>query len=81
MIDAMLSGALDNVELKQDAVFGLGTPVHIPGVPDDVLEPRATWADGSAYDAQAAKLAAMFKENFEKFEGEVGDDVRAARPR
>jgi phosphoenolpyruvate carboxykinase (ATP) len=81
MIDAMLSGALDDLELKQDPVFGLGTPVHIPGVPDDVLEPRGTWPDGAAYDAQASKLASMFKQNFETFAGGVSSGVRAAGPR
>jgi phosphoenolpyruvate carboxykinase (ATP) len=63
-----------------DPVFGLGTPAQISGVPDDVLEPRRTWPDGAAYDAQAAKLAGMFRENFKTFEKDVVEAVRAAGP-
>jgi phosphoenolpyruvate carboxykinase (ATP) len=45
-----------------------------------VLDPRSTWADTAAYDAQAAKLAAMFAENFKTFADAVGPDVLAAGP-
>jgi phosphoenolpyruvate carboxykinase (ATP) len=80
MIDAMLNGDLDDVETRTDPVFGLEIPVHVPGVPDSVLDPRKTWADGAAYDEQAMKLAAMFRDNFKKFEADVSDAVRAAGP-
>jgi phosphoenolpyruvate carboxykinase (ATP) len=45
-----------------------------------VLRPRNTWTDGAAYDAQAAKLAKMFVENFKTFEGGVSAEVLAAGP-
>jgi phosphoenolpyruvate carboxykinase (ATP) len=80
MIDAVLSGRLDDSPVQADPVFGLGTPAQISGVPDDVLEPRRTWPDGAAYDAQAAKLAGMFRENFKTFEKDVVEAVRAAGP-
>ncbi len=67
MIDAALSGKLDGVETRTDAVFGLAVPTAIPMVPSEVLDPRGTWQDGSAYDEQAKKLADMFRKNFEKF--------------
>jgi len=35
-------------------------PTECPGVPAEVLDPRNTWFDKSAYDAQAKKLAAQF---------------------
>ena len=53
---------------ETDPVFGLDVPTACPGVPADVLKPRSTWADRAAYDAQAAKLARMFAENFKTFE-------------
>ncbi|MGH7502700.1 MAG: phosphoenolpyruvate carboxykinase (ATP) [Longimicrobiales bacterium] len=81
MVDALLAGKLRDIPARTDPVFGLSSPARIEGVPDEVLEPRRTWQDGGAYDAQAAKLAAMFRENFAKFEKDVNADVRAAGPR
>jgi phosphoenolpyruvate carboxykinase (ATP) len=80
MIRAALSGMLDGVHYQRDALFNLDVPETCPGVPVQVLQPRNTWSDPSAYDAQARKLAAMFLENFVSFEGSVGADVRAAGP-
>jgi phosphoenolpyruvate carboxykinase (ATP) len=56
-------------------------PVSVPGVDYNILDPRSTWADKAAYDAQAAKLASMFVENFAKFENHVAPYVRAAAPK
>lgn len=81
MVDAALSGALDGVPTRRDPVFGLEVPTAIPGVPLDVLDPRATWSDPGAYDARAAELAAMFHRNFARFEAQVPEAVRAAGPR
>jgi phosphoenolpyruvate carboxykinase (ATP) len=49
-------------------------------VPSKVLNPRSTWPDPSAYDAQARKLAAMFRENFETF-GSVEPAIKNAGPK
>ena len=81
MVTAALSGKLDNVETKPDPVFGLPVPVSIPGVPNEALDARGSWKDTAAYDAQAAKLAGMFRENFKKFEAGVSEGVRNAGPR
>ena len=62
-----------------DPIFGLNIPVSVPGVPDEVLKPRATWADGSAYDAKAKELAAKFRDNAAKFE--MSDAVKNAGPK
>jgi phosphoenolpyruvate carboxykinase (ATP) len=80
MINAALSGALDAVPFRRDPVFNVEVPASCPGVPGTVLTPRATWRDPSAYDAQAAKLARMFADNFKAFEGSVDAGVRAAGP-
>ena len=80
MIRAALSGALDHVAYHKDPVFNLDIPASCPEVPSDVLTPRATWASGAAYDAQAAKLAGMFVENFRTFEQGVTAEVLAAGP-
>ena len=49
-------------------------------VPAEVLKPRKTWADPTAYDREAAKLAQMFAENFKAFGASVTPEVRAAGP-
>jgi phosphoenolpyruvate carboxykinase (ATP) len=81
MIGAALSGSLDAAPMRRDPVFGFEVPTAVPGVPDAVLDPRATWADGAAFDAQSAKLAAMFQANFRRFEPQVPEAVRQAGPR
>jgi len=81
MIDAVLDGRLEGVATREDPVFRVAVPTSVPGVPDELLWPRDTWADGAAYDALAARLAAMFAENFEKFADEAGESIREAGPR
>jgi phosphoenolpyruvate carboxykinase (ATP) len=81
MIRAALAGNIAEASLTADPVFGLRVPESIPGVPHETLNPRATWADPKAYDAQATKLAGMFRENFKRYADLVGDDVQAAAPR
>ena len=80
MVGAALAGELDEVETVTDPIFGLSMPTEVPDVPSEVLNPRDTWADGADYDAVAAKLAAMFKENFGRYEAQVPDEVKAAGP-
>ncbi len=81
MIRAALSGALDNVAYQTDATFNLDVPQTCPGVPPEVLKPRNTWPDKTAYDEQARKLARMFADNFKTFEADAAADVKAAGPR
>ena len=80
MVRAALSGTLPDSAFRRDPLFGLQVPKAVPGVPDEVLDPRRTWADGAAYDAQAARLAEMFRKNFERYGSEVDEDIRAAAP-
>jgi len=81
MIHAALSGQLDVARFTRDPVFNVDVPVACPEVPAEVLTPRRTWADGAAYDAAAVRLAAMFDDNFRKFEADVPAEVKAAGPR
>ena len=57
MVRAALAGELDAVPTVTDPVFGLAVPQAVRGVPSEVMDPRGTWADPAAYDAQARKLA------------------------
>jgi phosphoenolpyruvate carboxykinase (ATP) len=80
MVEAALSGKLDDVDVRTDTMFGLSVPTAIPNVPADILDPRGTWSDGVAYDTQAKKLAEMFRTNFGKFPG-ASEAIRNAGPR
>ena len=54
MVRAALDGALADVPTRLDPNFGVAVPLSCPDVPAAFLDPRATWADGAAYDAAAA---------------------------
>jgi phosphoenolpyruvate carboxykinase (ATP) len=80
MVRAALSGALRDVPTVRDSVFGLAVPKAVPGVPDELLVPRATWTDPAAYDAAAKRIAHMFHENFAVYADGVSRAVRNAGP-
>ena len=81
MVRAALAGQLDQVATQTDERFGLAVPMLVPGVPAEVMRPRDTWSDGAAYDAQAKKLAEMFRKNFEKFGSNVAPAIADAGPK
>ncbi len=80
MVSAALAGELDGASCSPHAVFRVEVPDHVPEVPDEVLDPRATWDDGEAYDAKARHLAELFQRNFENF-GDVAATIAKAGPR
>lgn len=81
IVRAALNGKLDSVSTYRDEVFGLDVPEHVPDVPDTILHPRDTWQDEDAYDAQARRLAGLFRENFAaNFAGQVPPNIEAAGP-
>ena len=80
MVRAAIDGRLATVETRIDPNFLLAVPLSCPDVPAAFLDPRSTWADGDAYDRQAAELARMFVANFEAYADGVPDDVRTAGP-
>ncbi len=80
MIHAALEGVLDQMEYKRDKIFGLQIPTSCPGVPDELLDPRATWSDPKAYDEKAYSLANSFNENFKLFANHANEEILAAAP-
>ena len=66
------------MEYRTDPFFGLSIPVHVNGVPDEVLDPRTAWADKAAYDKAASALVQRFVDNFATFADLVDEDVKAA---
>jgi len=81
MIRAALSGQLDDVQYQRHPVFNIDVPTSCPDVPQGVLDTRGTWADKAAYDAQAAKLARMFVDNFKTNFADAEPAVAAAGPK
>ena len=79
MVTDILSGRLDIVRYRHDALFNLDVPEECPGVPRSVLDPRGTWQEKDSYDLSARKLAHMFADNFKKFP-DAPPEVRAAGP-
>ncbi len=80
MVHAILNGSLAQIDTRQEPFFGLNVPLSCPGVPAEILDPRATWSDGAAFDAKAKELVARFEENFKQYEDEVTPAVMAAGP-
>lgn len=80
IIDAIHDGSLAAAPTQQDPIFGLHIPESCANVPSEILVPRNAWTDGAAYDAAAAKLANLFRENFAKFEAGATPEIKAAGP-
>ena len=68
IIDAIHSGELKDAPTQVDPIFGLHVVTRCPIVPEEILNPRASWPDPAAYDTQARKLAALFDENYAQFQ-------------
>ncbi|MEH6773541.1 MAG: phosphoenolpyruvate carboxykinase [Cereibacter changlensis] len=78
LLTAALDGSLAAGQFRRDPNFGFDVPVMVHDVDSKLLDPRSTWADPAAYDAQAAKLVAMFADNFAQYVPYIDADVKAA---
>jgi phosphoenolpyruvate carboxykinase (ATP) len=81
MVRAILNGSLASESFIPDPIFGLPVAARCPDVPPELLNPRTTWSDSSAYDAQAKHLAGLFAANFKQHSAGVGEEIRAAGPK
>ena len=81
LLNAALDGSLNHVAFRTDPNFGVEVPVSVPGVDQAILNPRDTWADKADYDSTAARLVALFNDNFARFADHVDAGVRAAAPK
>ena len=76
LLTAALNGSLKDADFRRDDNFDFDVPVKVEGVSDVLLNPRRTWDDKTAYDAQAQKLVSMFADNFAQYVEHVGTDVK-----
>jgi len=81
IIDAIHDGSLAKSKTQKDPVFGFDVVTECPNVPSEILRPRESWADKSAYDTTARKLAGLFNKNFETYTKGASEEVKAAAPR
>jgi phosphoenolpyruvate carboxykinase (ATP) len=81
LLDAALTGKLDNVEYRKDKLFGFEVPVTCPEVPEDVLEPASSWGDKKEYWKKYDALVARFIENFKLFEEGCSREVIESGPK
>ena len=80
MITAALEGRLDNVNFESHPVFGMLMPLSCPEVPSEILNPRNTWANKTAYDTKSRELATEFVQNFTKYADGVSEEILKAGP-
>jgi len=83
MISAVLNGDLGLYNYKDyhiHSVFGVAQPRSCPGVPSELLSPRATWNNDKAYYDTAFKLSNAFRENFQQFESFASEEIRRGGP-
>ncbi len=74
IINAILSGSIDEADTKQLPYFGLAVPLSVAGVDADLLDPRKSYDETAKWDFRAKNLATLFIQNFERFT----DDPSAA---
>ncbi len=81
IIDAILSGAINNAPTKKIPYFDFEVPTELEGVATNILDPRDTYADPSVWEEKAKDLAGRFIKNFVKYTtNDAGMALVAAGP-
>ena len=81
VVNAILSGELDNAETEHLDIINLDVPKTVSGVDSNLLQPKKTWANPENYEARARDLAEQFQKNFADKYADVSDEIRAAGPK
>lgn len=80
ILTAVLDGSLNQTEFEVDPWFGFEIPLTCPGVPDQILNPSASWTDQEAYRRSIQQLIDQFKKNIKKYENSTPQEVLLAGP-
>jgi phosphoenolpyruvate carboxykinase (ATP) len=67
LLDAALSGDLDDVPMIEHDIFEVMIPTMCKGVPNEMLDPIKTWENKEDYTLIANQLYLAFEENYTKF--------------
>ena len=82
IIDAILDGSIDEAVGVELPIFGLNIPLALPGVDNEILDPRGTYPSEKDWIIKANMMAKLFVENFEKFtDTEAGKRLLSAGPK
>ena len=81
MLNAALEGKLEDVEYRQDKLFGFDVPQTCPDVPEDVLEPSNSWGDKDDYWRRYDGLAARYIQNFNLYKSGCPAEIADEGPR
>lgn len=82
MVDAALSGKLNDVEYTEDQLFHVNIPTSCENVPTEILNPINTWENKEDYKKTAEKLAEKFSSEFDKSYGkqDISQDIISQCP-
>ncbi|RJG51625.1 phosphoenolpyruvate carboxykinase (ATP) [Motilimonas pumila] len=81
IIDDILDGSIESAETKILPIFNLEVPTSLPGVAQEILDPRDTYEDPAQWQAKAEDLAGRFIANFEQYtDNEEGKGLISAGP-
>lgn len=67
IIDAIISGEIDQMETKHIPFLNLTIPVELPLVDKSILDPRETYKSEEEWEVKAKDLAARYIKNFEQY--------------
>ncbi|MBT3349028.1 phosphoenolpyruvate carboxykinase (ATP) [bacterium] len=80
IVDAALSGDLENVEFRTDDRFHVQVPESCPGVDAEMLDPKNTWKNPADFEKRADQLAADFATHFEKNFSHLPEEISRECP-
>ncbi|MCL1077142.1 phosphoenolpyruvate carboxykinase [Parashewanella spongiae] len=79
IIDAIVSGELNDVDTTHLEQLNLDIPVNVSGVDEQLLNPVNTWSDKQQYAGYAQQLAKEFNDNFKQYQ--VSELISKAGPK
>ena len=81
IIDAIISGEIDNADTKTIPFLNLTIPIDLAGVSQEILDPRDTYKNSNHWEEKAKDLSARYIKNFEQYtDTEEGKRLVAAGP-
>lgn len=80
VVTAIVNGDLKDAASQTVDGFNFAIPSEIAGVDQHLINPRDTWEDAAAYEAQKQVLIKQFVDNFERRFTDEADAIRNAGP-